>query len=247
MDFLLYAAWAFGLGALHVLEPGHGRILVLAYLIGSKGRPRDAVVLGLVTTFTHTFVVIALGVLSTLAAAYFAPEQAERVLGIVASALIIGLGLWMIVTRTRSARKSTGDHGTEQDHDHAPHEHDSDPDHDHALHDHHGHTHAVPTGPLTLPGLIALGVSGGLVPCPEALPVLLAAISQGQFALVLLFSLGMASVLVGIGLVIVKTGAYTQKVSQEARWQRYVPLVSAYLITLLGGVLLWRALGGQGH
>lgn len=241
MDFLLYAASSFGLGALHVLEPGHGKMLILAYLVGSKGRTRDAVVLGLVAAFTHTFVVIVLGILSTLAAAFFAPEQVERVLGVVASLLIIGVGLGMIVTRRRALRERPGGSGEEHPQSEVPH------DHGH----HHGHTRPVPTGPLTLAGLVALGVSGGLVPCSGALMVLLAAISLGQYArgiaLIFIFSLGMATVLVSMGLAIVKTADYTSQAFPEAPWQRYVPLISAILVTLLGCLLLGRALLGHRH
>jgi len=247
MDFLVYAASSFGLGALHVLEPGHGKMLVLAYLVGSKGRTRDAVVLGVVTAFTHTFVVIVLGILSTVAAVYWAPARVEQVLGIVASLLIIGLGVGMMVGRIRSLWRLSGPSPAPPESVEAP------PDHGQGLlhHHHHGHTHVVPQGPLNLPGLIALGVSGGLVPCSGALMVLLAAISLGQFArgiaLILIFSLGMATVLVGMGLAIVKTADYTSRAFQEAPWQRYVPLVSAGLITLLGVVLLGRALLGHAH
>lgn len=244
MDFLVYAVSSFGLGALHVLEPGHGKMLVLAYLVGSKGRTRDAVVLGVVTAFTHTFVVIVLGILSTVAAVYWAPARVEQVLGVVASLLIIGLGVGMMVIRIRSLRGGAGSPSSLQE---PPHDHGQGPLHFHS----HGHTHIVPAGPLNLPGLIALGVSGGLVPCSGALMVLLAAISLGQLArgivLILIFSLGMATVLVGMGLAIVKTADYTSRAFQEAPWQRYVPLASALLITLLGMVLLGRALLGHAH
>ena len=233
MDFWVYAASCFGLGALHVLEPGHGKTVVAAYLVGSKGRMRDAVVLGLVTTFTHSFIVIILGILSVVAAAYLAPDRVEHILEIVAGALVIGVGVWMIVTRTRTAADPTPGHAHHGPHphehhshaEHHSHEHDPLPgdaaedaaaDHSPAPYHHHDHTHthALPTGPLTLVGLIALGISGGLVPCPGALAVLLAAVSLGQFArgiaLVLIFSLGMASTLVALGLMIVKAVAFSQ-------------------------------------
>src|SRR5512135_1009198 len=140
--FGIYSA-AFLLGMAHSLEPGHGKTVVAAYLVGSRGRNLDALILGLTVTFTHSFSIILLGVLARLSANYFSDQQLHGYLGIVASLLILGIGLWMLKARWGALRDpdkvhhhshlfhSHGHHG----HDH--HHHDHDHDHDH----HYGHHH----------------------------------------------------------------------------------------------------------
>lgn len=236
LEFLLLALSSFGLGALHALEPGHGKTVVGAYLIGSKGTSWDAVLLGIVVTLTHTGIVIILGVLSTIAAAYFVPDTVQKVLEVVSGLLIVGVGGWMIAVRIRQAR------GRHHGHDHS-HEHND--DHDCG----HGHSH----GPVLQPGqrpslwqLIALGVSGGIVPCPAALAVLLAAISIGSFvrglSLVLIFSLGMAAALVAIGIVMVHAAKFAGRYVTESKWTRIVPVISAIIITVIGVGLTIKAI-----
>ncbi len=234
MEFLMLSVSSFGLGALHALEPGHGKTVVGAYLIGSKGSVGDAVQLGLIVTLTHSGSVIILGALSTLAAAYFVPETVQKVLEVVSGLLIVAVGAWMLLARVRRLRAH--DHGADHDHGHGA-EH----DHGHA-HGGHGHSRAsVPAAGKERPRfgqLLALGVSGGIVPCPAALAVLLAAVSLGQFArglaLVIVFSLGMAAVLVAIGITMVKAAHFASKYVAASRWTRVVPVVSAALIFAVG-------------
>ncbi len=249
MEYLLLALSSFGLGALHALEPGHGKTVVGAYLVGSKGTSWDAVVLGVVVTFTHTGIVIFLGVLSTVAAAYFVPDTVQKVLEIVSGLLIVGVGGWMIGVRIRQARRHHQGyghpHGDGQGHDHAAHS-----EHEHGDHDHgHGHSHAPVLTPGQRPSLwqlVALGVSGGIVPCPAALAVLLAAISFGGFlrgvSLVVIFSLGMAAALVAIGIVMVHAAQFAGKYVAESRWTKIVPIVSAIIITMIGVGLTIKAI-----
>ena len=234
-EFVLLAASSFGLGALHALEPGHGKTVVGAYLVGSKGTSWDAVLLGFVVTLTHTGIVILLGIMSTVAAAYFVPETVQKVLEVVSGSLIVLVGGWMIGVRVRQARghrRHEHDHGAD-DHHHG----DSGHDHDHA----HGHSHEVALKPGERAGfgqLVALGVSGGIVPCPAALAVLLAAISIGTFArgvsLVVIFSLGMAAALVVIGLAMVHAARFAGRYVAESRWTKIVPVISAIIITVIG-------------
>lgn len=223
LSSLVLALSSFGLGALHTLEPGHGKTVVAAYLVGSRGRTIDAVVLGFVVTFTHTGIVIILGILATIAAGYFVPEQVQKILELVAGILIALVGMWLIRIRLAAARDPNAGKG---DHDH-PHDHSSD------------------ERRLTRKGLVALGVSGGIVPCPAALVVLLAAISQGKVlsgvTLVLVFSLGMAATLVAIGIVMVKAASLAQRYVAESGWARVVPVGSACLITLIGILLTAHA------
>jgi nickel/cobalt exporter len=239
MEFLLLASSSFGIGALHALEPGHGKTVVGAYLIGSKGRVSDAVILGLVVTFTHSGSVILLGVLSTVAAALFVPETVQKVLEVVSGLLVVGVGGWMLRVRIRQAKGGHHKHGNE---DHHTHEHEPE-------HGGHSHSHCPDVAPGERPTtwqLITLGVSGGIVPCPAALAVLLAAVSYGQFArglsLVVIFSIGMAAVLVAIGVAMVKAANHVGKYVSESKWTRIVPVFSAGLITLLGVGLTVKAI-----
>jgi len=266
-QFVALAASSFGLGALHALEPGHGKTVVGAYLIGSKGRVSDAVLLGLVVTLTHSGSVILLGVLSTVAAAIFVPETVQKVLEVVSGLLVLGVGGWMLMVRLRQARAGSAgcphphphasdtarDHhshepvgNTSGAHDH-PHPHSHEDRHEHS-HGGRGHSHMLDLAPgerPTLGQLITLGISGGIVPCPAALAVLLAAVSYGQFAkglsLVLIFSVGMAAVLVAIGIMMVKAAGFAGRYVGESKWTRVVPVVSAALITLVGVGLTVKA------
>ena len=249
VEFFLLAVSSFGIGALHALEPGHGKTIVGAYLIGSRGRISDAVLLGIVVTLTHSGSVIILGILSTIAAAYFVPETVQKVLELVSGLLVVGVGGWMLGVRIRQVRGHSHQHPHDQEHIHT-HENNN---HDHA----HGHSHShvhhtLVHPPQTIPGkrpsiwqLIILGVSGGVVPCPGALAVLLAAISLGQFAkglsLVIIFSLGMATVLVAIGIVMVKAANVASKYVSESKWTWLVPIISASIITLMGVGLTIKA------
>ena len=254
-QFPLLAASSFGLGALHALEPGHGKTVVGAYLIGSKGRVSDAVVLGLIVTLTHSGSVILLGVLSTLAAAIFVPETVQKVLEVVSGLLVVGVGGWMLAVRVRQARGTAlahADHSHDAEHEHThgsadhAHEHDGIHEHGRPYEQTHGHgsrvhSHAPAPAPGEKPSmgqLLALGVSGGIVPCPAALAVLLAAVSYGQFvrglSLVLIFSIGMAAVLVAIGIMMVKAAGFAGRYVGESKWTKIVPVFSAGLIALLG-------------
>jgi nickel/cobalt exporter len=240
-EYLLLALSSFGLGMLHALEPGHGKTVVGAYLIGAKGTTWDAVLLGVVVTLTHTGTVILLGVLSTVAAAYFVPETVQKVLEVVSGLLIVGVGGWMIGVRIRQAHRHPHDHSHSHSTDHH-HGH----NHDHGEH-HHSHEPILAPGQRASFGqLLALGVSGGIVPCPAALAVLLAAISFGNFirgvSLVVIFSLGMAVVLVAIGIMMVRAAKFAGKYMSESRWTRFLPVFSAIIITLVGVGLTIKAI-----
>ncbi|MBI3946940.1 MAG: sulfite exporter TauE/SafE family protein [Armatimonadetes bacterium] len=232
MQFALLALSSFGLGALHALEPGHGKTVVGAYLIGSKGRVMDAVLLGVVVTLTHSGSVVLLGAISTVAAAYFVPDAVQRVLGVVSGLLVLGVGLWLL--RARAGRSRSHSHPHAHAHDHGGHSH---------VHGHAGHEHAAASTPAagerpTFGQLLALGMAGGIVPCPGALAVLLAAVSYGQFArglsLVVVFSAGMAAVLVAVGVAMVKAAGFAARHMEESRWTHRVPVASAAVITLVG-------------
>ena len=317
---------SFVLGGLHALTPGHGKAIVAAYLVGSKGRVIDAVFLGLVVTFTHTFSVIALGIVM-LVAQGFAPDDIVPWLSLFSGVLIVGIGAWLL-TRNMKQYYSGGahshahghqhphphDHSHEHDHDHPhaddhdhghddhshdddhdhdhphaddhdhghddvhghdddhshdhdhdhlhtdDHDHGHDPSHDHSHDDDHGHshdrelthshggrthTHVVPSERTGFWGLLSLGISGGIVPCVDALIGLLFAISLGKlvWGLIILcaFSLGLAAVLVAIGILMVMAKPVIERFTGEGIWLQRLPMISAAVVILLGAILVFKA------
>ena len=233
---LLLLGSAFLWGALHALSPGHGKTMVAGYLVGSRGRPRDAALLGLTVTITHTSAVFALGLVTLAASAYVLPEDIYPWLGIVSGVMVIAIGLWAIWTRLRRWRALRTDSG-----------------HHHHDHHRHGHTHSHdPSGaPITTRSLIALGVSGGIVPCPSALVVLVAAISQHRLglgmALILAFSIGLAATLTAVGLAVLHGGRLISRLRPERRLfsgriSGALPALSATLIVVAGTLITLRAI-----
>ena len=275
---------SFVLGGLHALTPGHGKAIVAAYLVGSKGRVIDAVFLGLVVTFTHTFSVIALGVVM-LVAQEFAPEDIVPWLSLFSGILIVGIGAWLLAKNMKQYYSGgTHSHGHGHDHDHGhdhghshDHDHNHGHDHDHGHshddddhghdHDHghshdddhdHGHSHShggrthshVPPERTGFWGLLSLGISGGIVPCVDALIGLLFAISLNKlvWGLIILsaFSLGLAAVLVAIGILMVMAKPLIERFTGEGLWLQRLPIISAAVVILLGAVLVFKAFNTVG-
>ena len=264
---------SFVLGGLHALTPGHGKAIVAAYLVGSKGRVIDAVFLGLVVTFTHTFSVIALGVVM-LVAQEFAPEDIVPWLSLFSGVLIVGIGAWLLARNMKQYYSQGGAHGHTHGHTHHPHDHDHGHSHEHSHdhdhdHDHHhehshdhdhdhdhdpGHTHShggrthshAPPERTGFWGLLSLGISGGIVPCVDALIGLLFAISLNKlvWGLIILcaFSFGLAAVLVAIGILMVMAKPLIARFTGEGVWLQRLPMVSAAVVILLGAVLVFKAL-----
>jgi ABC-type nickel/cobalt efflux system permease component RcnA len=214
---------AFGLGAVHALSPGHGKTIVAAYLVGSRGTMKHALFLGGMVTFTHTISVFALGLGMLFFQRYVVPEKVIPALGVLSGLSIVAIGAMLLYQRAKRL--------TEHHHHH---------DHDHHHHDHHHHHHShVPEGKITLPGLIALGASGGLVPCPSALVLLLSAIALGRTALGLVllvaFSAGLALVLMAIGaIVLYARSLLPERAAISAPVFRFVPVFSAVVVMVLG-------------
>lgn len=238
---LLYLPAAIGLGALHALEPGHAKTVIAAYLIGIHGTWRDAVLLGLSAAATHSLVVIALALGALLLGERFSTQAAERVLTIGSAVLVVLIGLWLLWRRWPRRH----DHGHSHDHGHG-HSHEAHA-HDHAHHDHH---HALPAyvAQGQRPGLgqiIAFGASGGLIPCPASVTVMLLALTAGQIAtgltLVLGFSIGLAITLVAVGLAVV-VGWRRVGAGRFGRLSTHAPAISATVITLSGLAALAVAL-----
>jgi ABC-type nickel/cobalt efflux system permease component RcnA len=243
--FLLSAACiAAGLGALHALEPGHGKTIVAAYLAGSRGTARHAVLLGFVVTAAHTAGVYLLGVVTLYASRYIVPEQLYPWLGAISGLSVSGLGIFMLV------RHLTGETG----------------DHTHARGERHSHgflsmlklstsqpasnndSDSTPGSSkpaeraLSLRELCLLGITGGIVPCPAALVVLLSAFSLHRIGfglfLITAFSLGLAAVLVVVGLTMVYTkrfvAAHVQTGGSPRSPLQFLPLLSSAFMVLIG-------------
>jgi ABC-type nickel/cobalt efflux system permease component RcnA len=216
---LLAAAVAMGLGALHALEPGHGKTVVAAYLVGSRGTAWHAMVLGLTVTLAHTAGVYLLGGITLYASRYVVPERLYPWLAVVSGLMITGLGVGLFWQRWSRA-------GHAHSHDHP-------------------HVHISPSR-VSLRDLIALGVSGGIVPCPAALVVLLSAFSMrrtgfGLF-LIVAFSVGLAAVLIAVGLLIVFARELMARVKGDGVFvTRWLPLTSAAAVTLLGLAIALQA------
>jgi len=240
---------AMALGATHALTPGHGKTVMAGYLVGTRRSWRDAVMLGTTITVTHTAGVFALGLLTLFAAQLIAPERLYPVLTFASGALILGVGVALVVARLRTARRGGPLRALAHEHHH----HDS---HAHAHEHHHDHHHHAHPHPHTTSrrGLLALGVAGGLVPCPSALLVLLAAVSlhriAGGIVLIVAFSAGLAAVLVGIGIAIASGARIVRRVPNLARVRGLtlaaatLPVASAVLISAAGLGLTVQALPG---
>jgi ABC-type nickel/cobalt efflux system permease component RcnA len=230
VSLLIAAFW----GAAHALTPGHGKALVAGYLIGTKGRPRDAVLLGATVTVTHTAGVFGLGLVTLLLSQFIVPESLYPWLTLASGVLVVVVGASVLVQRIRS--RGTPGHDHHQGHDHHHHAHDQ------ANHHHH-HAESV-----TSKGVVGVGVAAGLLPCPSALVVLLSAIALHRigfgFALIAAFSLGLAATITGIGLVAVLARRAFGRVSLEGRVVRALPALSALVILFVGVAITARAVPG---
>ena len=193
VSLLVAAFW----GAAHALTPGHGKALVAAYLVGTKGTPRHAFLLGGTVTVAHTAGVFAIGIVTLALSQFILPEQLYPWLTLVSGLLVVAVGAAVLRQRLRSR----GGHAHD-DHHHHDHEHRG---HDHG-HGHHHHHHHDDDG-LTSKGILGVGVAAGLLPCPSALVVLLSAIALHRvglgLVLIIAFSVGLAATITGIGLVAV--------------------------------------------
>ena len=257
---------------MHALAPGHGKTIVAAYLVGSRGTLKHALFLGSMVTFTHTVSVFLLGLGVLFFQQYVVPERVIPVLGAISGGSIVFIGANLLYRRLRVLTGDTGSgvhnhHHYNFDHAHDPEQLDPEmrflPEgysHDQNLssrggfahthtHDGQTHTHLVPDQRISLGSLVALGASGGLVPCPSALILLLSAIALGRtaFGLMLLvaFSLGLAIVLMGIGAMVL----YARQLLPEGSdirsrpFFRLVPVFSAVVVMILGVLMTMTSLG----
>ena len=234
--FLFTAALiSIGLGALHALEPGHGKTIVAAYLVGSRGTAAHAVLLGVIVTVAHTASVFALGAITLYASRYILPEQLYPWLGVLSGLTIAALGAYMFLRRWT---------GEDMDHAHAA----------GAIHGHwftsKGKQEPVSTErskqPVSLLQLATLGITGGIIPCPAALVVLLSAFALHRigfgFFLISAFSVGLASVLISFGLLMVYARRFMARMQVDGPLtKRWLPVASAACMAALGVAIAIRA------
>jgi ABC-type nickel/cobalt efflux system permease component RcnA len=210
---------AFSLGALHALSPGHGKTVVASFLVGARGTARHAAFLGAIVTFTHTIGVFILGLVVLCLSHTIVPEQIYPWIGFLSGLTILGVGVNLF--RQRLGRLT-------QTHSH-------------------DHSHEIPSE-ITFRNLLALGFSGGIVPCPSALVVLLSAIALHRVGtgllFILAFSLGLASVLVAIGILVVRASRLVSRFDSDRSFLRFVPVASAAIIVILGLGMAVQALSG---
>ena len=224
---------AFVLGAAHALTPGHGKTIVAAYLVGSRGTLKHAAFLGAMVTFTHTVSVFLLGLATLFLFQYVVPQNVIRVLGAISGLSIVAIGGWMLFKRLR--------HEHQHQHGHAHHHHNHDHQHDHAY-------QHLPDE-VSWSGLVALGASGGLVPCESELVLLLSAIALRRAGLGLLllvsFSVGLAIVLMGIGALVIYAKNWLPAASRTSGnpFFRWMPVASAAVVLLVGLLMTGVSLG----
>ncbi len=280
-------------GAMHAMTPGHGKTIVGAYLVGSRGTLKHAVYLGLTTTITHTLGVFALGLITLFAAQFIVPEKLYPWMNLLSGLFVVGIGLNLLVSRFKSSELGTWIHtlriksaklpkyefsispreaplrvaagdggssnitqhkfvlGSSQEHFHS---HDHAQPHSHGLeghdHDHADHSHLPPgaanDAPVTWRSLLALGISGGLLPCPSALVVLLGAIALNRIGfgliLVLVFSLGLAGALTAIGMTFIYAGRLFNRFPSQGKIISFLPVLSALFVSAIGVGILIKAL-----
>jgi nickel/cobalt exporter len=256
---LLGVLAAFGLGAMHAMSPGHGKTIVAAYLVGSRGTLKHATVLGFVVTFTHTFTVFLLGLGMLFFQRYTAPERILPFLGSLSGMSIVVIGVVLLYRRGKALLDGGSDHS--RSHDGYFHSHDMDQQgysrrtriaelrasergETELVHSHGGSTHShMIEGRITPGSLIALGISGGMVPCPSALILMLSAIALGHpglgLALLVGFSSGLALVLMAFGVLAI----YAKNLlpSSDERMQtpffRLIPVFSSVVVICLGFIM----------
>jgi ABC-type nickel/cobalt efflux system permease component RcnA len=269
--FAIALLGAVALGAYHALTPGHGKTILAAYFVGSRGTPVQAVLLGAVVTLTHTSGVFLLGIAALFASRYVLAERLYPWFSALSGAMLVGVGISLFRRRLQRLRRVTDQpedayhhhrlypQGTgEEKHQHIhPHEQLQDAhQHDHV---HEYHRHLPPEETIRVRDLVTLGITGGLLPCPSALVVMLAAISVGQvtFGLVLItaFSVGLAAVLTAGGLLMVYAREVMRRLVERkndgaaSAWPtllrpaiQRLPVVSAAVVALIGLAIIFETI-----
>jgi nickel/cobalt exporter len=266
---VLLFAMALLLGALHGLEPGHSKTMMAAYIIAIRGTVFQAFLLGLSAAASHVVIVWVLAILGLKYGNELIGEGLEPVLMVISGAIIVGIAIWVFAQAWRDSRKKAT---RGQDHDHHHHDHPHDHDHSHHAHSHHDHSHdhhhnhdhhgndfdgmdaharahardieeRVGSDRTSTVQTILFGLSGGLIPCPAAITVLLLCLQLKKMALgltlVTAFSIGLAATLVAVGVVAAVGIRYAaHRTPWLDRALAKAPFISAVLIGLLGMIMI---------
>jgi nickel/cobalt exporter len=238
---LFYMASSFWAGVIHAATPGHGKTIAAAYIVGARGRPVDAVILGIFVTLSHVSGIVLVAVLASIGSNWLMPARTEAILALIMALLVLGLGLWMLWTqrglialampRPRRAWAHSSSHAHHHHHHHHVSDHHSHEDGHAELHEHphddaqeavwhsHGwgtrHAHRLDLVTEERPRLavlITLSIAGGILPDPAALAILLAALSTGRVVL------GLVTVLVfslGFAATLVVVGVVAAQIGQR--------------------------------
>jgi nickel/cobalt transporter (NicO) family protein len=218
---------AIGLGALHAAEPGHGKTLLAISLVGARATPKQAVLLAIGLTLAHTAGVLLMGALLLLAARWVVPESIYPWITLLSGVAVTVLGATALTRFVRARRGRAHEHGSASKHGH---------DHPHAISN---------DAPLSFRGVMLVAMSGNIAPCPAALVVLLAALALHEvgygLAVIVAFSIGLACVLTGLGIALVRGAAWISSRPAFDRLAAYGPLASACVISVIGAVMLGQA------
>jgi ABC-type nickel/cobalt efflux system permease component RcnA len=236
-------------GAFHAFAPGHGKSVAAAFLVGEQGTFRQAILLGLSTTFAHTGSVILIAGVIYLRYRQAVPQEVQHWLGLFGGLLVLFVGMWLFMRRLRGQVDHVHLFGgcTDMCGNHAVRPtipqcrvpvRTPDPD-------------ARPASPFQLLPkktplswlrVVLLGIGAGAIPCVDAVLLLMLAVSAGRlaFALPLLvaFSVGLSVVLALVGVLVVMLHRGGRRVSGDRAWFRFLPTASAVLLMGLG---LWMA------
>ncbi len=218
LTFLL----AIGLGALHALEPGHGKTLLAVSLVGARATPKQALILALALTFAHTAGVLALGIVLLVLAQWIVPENVYPWVTLGSGILVAALGAAALSRYVKAQRGLAHGHG------------------------HHHHSHSAPANaPLSFKGVVLIAMSGNIAPCPAALVVLLTALTLHQVGygllVVVAFSIGLAVVLTGLGIAVVRGASWLSQRRGFDRFVHYGPPLTAVIIASIGAVMIAKA------
>jgi ABC-type nickel/cobalt efflux system permease component RcnA len=240
---------AIGLGALHALEPGHGKTLLAISLVGVRATVGQAVILATSLTVAHTIGVLIFGVVVLTLARYIVPEALYPWIALLSGVFVAMLGA-RALTREIARRRAPHAHDHAHDHHHA---HDGHHHHDHAGFEEavHAHSHLIPgTAPISFRSAIIAASTGNVAPCPAALVVLLAAIATHRIGwglvLIVAFSIGLALTLTLLGIAVVRGAAWLTRRPQFDRLARYAPLVTAGAISVIGAWMIGEGAVAQG-
>jgi nickel/cobalt transporter (NicO) family protein len=244
---------AVGLGALHALEPGHGKTLLAISLVGARATVPQAMILATALTVAHTIGVLAFGVIVLTLAQYIVPEALYPWIALLSGIFVAFLGaraLSQEIARRRVPHAHgdyAHDHGDSHAHGHDHHHHD-DGGFSEAVH---AHSHLIPgTAPISFRSAVIAASTGNVAPCPAALVVLLAAIATHRIGwglvLIVAFSIGLALTLTLLGVAVVRGAAWLTRRPQFDRFARYAPLVTGGAISIIGSVMIGEGLVAQG-